>query len=217
MEKDLLIHRVGLVPLPRQNSCPTVLYYSSEGEALVGDLAYETAATEEAIPSLNHDFKVALGNQSSRNLGSDLYPCADGEQRSAFKLTAEFLRYCLKQAAIRLSEGGSQDAAHLMIAEPVSVHGEENGSWLADYRKNLRDLLRNKEFTDIPNIHFEEVEFLPEPLAVFNFYRYGFRHPNLAGQEKYRVLVLDVGGGTSDCSVIETTKGGDISKLPPTA
>jgi|GEM_PF-1087052 len=212
MEKDLLIHRVGLVPLPINHSCPTVLYYSQDGQTLCGELANQAAEEAQCIPDLNHDFKVALGAQSSRSSTADFYPCADNQSRSAFKLTSDFLRFCLKQASERLTSRGQHDAAHLMIAEPVSVHSEENGNWLADYRKNLRDLLRDKEFKDIPHILFTDVEFLPEPLAVFNYYRYGFRHPNLAGQEKYRVLVLDVGGGTSDCSVIETTREGEVSK-----
>jgi len=73
-------------------------------------------------------------------------------------------------------------------------------------------VLEKRRYQEIDNVYFGEVEFLPEPLAVFNYYRYGFRHPELSGKEKYCVLVLDIGGGTSDCSVVETTKEGEVSQ-----
>ncbi len=58
---------------------------------------------------------------------------------------------------------------------------------------------------------FDEIDFLPEPFAVFQYYRYGIRHPLVAQQIKHAALVLDFGGGTFDVSLIETTNQGDIS------
>lgn len=52
---------------------------------------------------------------------------------------------------------------------------------------------------------------MPEPFAVFQYYRYGVRHPLIAEQRKYVALVLDFGGGTFDVSVVESTKFGEIS------
>ena len=52
---------------------------------------------------------------------------------------------------------------------------------------------------------------MPEPFAVFQYYRYGVKHPLVAQKTKHVALVVDFGGGTFDASVIETTAVGDIS------
>ena len=52
---------------------------------------------------------------------------------------------------------------------------------------------------------------MPEPFAVFQYYRHGLRHPLVSEQRKHVALVLDFGGGTFDVSVVESTKAGDIS------
>src|SRR5262249_28070281 len=57
-----------------------------------------------------------------------------------------------------------------------------------------------------------EVDFMPEPFAVFQYYRYGTRHALVAQKIKHVALVFDFGGGTFDASVIETTASGDISQ-----
>ncbi len=56
------------------------------------------------------------------------------------------------------------------------------------------------------------MDFLPEPFAVFQYYRHGRRHPLLTEKTKYNALVIDFGGGTFDVCIIETTKEGDISR-----
>jgi hypothetical protein len=47
---------------------------------------------------------------------------------------------------------------------------------------------------------------------VFQYYRYGVRHPLISQRIKHVALVRDFGGGTFDVSVIETTVIGDISQ-----
>jgi hypothetical protein len=58
---------------------------------------------------------------------------------------------------------------------------------------------------------FAQIDFMPEPFAVFQYYRYGVKHPLVAQKTKHVALVFDFGGGTFDASVIETTAAGDIS------
>jgi hypothetical protein len=53
---------------------------------------------------------------------------------------------------------------------------------------------------------------MPEPFAVFQYYRYGVKHPLVAQRTKHIALVFDFGGGTFDASIIETTASGDISQ-----
>lgn len=211
-QKSLIIHRVPLVSFGTATSCPTLLYYGKDAEPLVGEAALERAEKDEEIPRINHDFKVALGSNAARGHGAETFPCADGQDRPAASLTSDFIKQCLQRASQALKDAGVADSAHIIVAEPVSVHSEELTDWLPHYRGSLRDLLEKRRMVGLENLYFGEIEFLPEPLAVFNYYRYGYRHPELAGKEKYCVLVLDVGGGTSDCSVVETTKDGEISK-----
>jgi molecular chaperone DnaK (HSP70) len=76
--------------------------------------------------------------------------------------------------------------------------------WLANYRTNVRRILQGKGF--------DNVDFLPEPFAVYQYYRYGEKHPLVAERRKHHALVIDFGGGTFDVCVITTTKEGDISQ-----
>ncbi len=179
---------------------------------MIGEAAYERAERDKHISRINHDFKVALGSGAARSEAAESFPCADGQARGAAKLTVDFLQQCLERASHALRDAGVSESAHVIVAEPVSVHSEELSDWLPHYRARLRELLEKRRMHGAENVYFGEIEFLPEPLAVFNYYRYGYRHAELTGKEKYCVLVLDVGGGTSDCSVVETTKEGEISQ-----
>jgi len=77
--------------------------------------------------------------------------------------------------------------------------------WLSNYRRNVDRILKGR-----PGI--AAVDFLPEPFAVFQYYRHGRRHPLLTDQTKYNAFVMDFGGGTFDVCIVETTKEGDISR-----
>ena len=211
-QKTLIIHRVPLVNFGAATSSPTLLYYQKEGAPIIGELALARAETNEDIPRVNHDFKVALGSTGTNGNTVTTHPCADGQERTAASLALDYIKQCLLRASETLKEAGVADSAHIIVAEPVSVHSEDLSEWLPAYRRSLRDLLENRRMEGLENLYFGEIEFLPEPLAVFNYYRYGYRHPELTGKEKYCVLVLDVGGGTSDCSVVETTKDGEVSQ-----
>lgn len=76
--------------------------------------------------------------------------------------------------------------------------------WLSNYRRNLQRLLSSKGF--------QNIDFLPEPFAVFQYYRYGLKHPIVAQRARIDALMLDIGGGTCDVCIIETTKEGNISQ-----
>ena len=92
--------------------------------------------------------------------------------------------------------------ARIIVAEPLSFQVKGgSGDWLANYRSNLRRMLNR----------YEAVEFLPEPFAVYQYYRHGLRILNLVERKKHIALILDYGGGTFDACVIESTREGDIS------
>jgi len=104
-----------------------------------------------------------------------------------------------------MSQAGLTGAPSILLAEPLALEGTlVSPEWLANYRSNLRRILVGKGF--------DTIDFLPEPFAVFQYYRYGARHPLVAQRLKQNVLVIDFGGGTCDVCIIETTKAGDISQ-----
>jgi hypothetical protein len=59
---------------------------------------------------------------------------------------------------------------------------------------------------------FTEVDFMSEPFAVFQYYRYGIRHALVTQRQKHVALIIDSGSDTFDTSIIETTAAGDISQ-----
>src|SRR5437762_8666076 len=94
--------------------------------------------------------------------------------------------------------------ANILVAEPLAMQDElVDENWVANYRTNIRRILEGKGF--------ENVDFLPEPFAVYQYYRYGEKHPLVAERKKHHALVIDFGGGTFDVCVIATTKEGDIN------
>ena len=123
-------------------------------------------------------------------------------RRASVCLAKDFFEQTLRKVEDGLRMHGLAIPTRILIAEPLSLGGNELASeaWLANYRRSIRRALPSRF----------EVDFMPEPFAVFQYYRYGLRHPGVAEQRKYTALVLEFGGGTFDASVIETTKHGDI-------
>jgi molecular chaperone DnaK (HSP70) len=90
----------------------------------------------------------------------------------------------------------------------VGVPATQDDSWQKNYRSHITLLLQA--------LGQEEPLFFPEPFAVFQYYRHVAKLIPEAGQPLY-VLVLDFGGGTFDCCVIETTEKGNLARGGSTA
>ena len=150
-------------------------------------------------------FKLPLGDirpgQSPNTRAT--FECSDGAFRSAFQLTSDFLNGILDSVEAKLPGNALRSLdARVIVAEPLQFQVEGRRSdWLNNYRSNIRRILSR----------FKEIEFLPEPFAVYQYYRYGLRLPKLADRSKHLALILDMGGGTFDACVIESTMQGDIS------
>ena len=178
---------------------PTALQYQPDGSVAIGHDAVGPAASA--------GFKLALGDiqpgQSPET--RDTFPCSDGRSRSAFELTQDFLNHIIASVKLKLPQPDSTGsvAARVIVAEPLNFQVKDRGpSWLSNYRRNITRILNQ----------FQGIEFLPEPFAVYQYYKYGLRLPKLADRTKRFALILDMGGGTFDVCLIESTNEGDISR-----
>jgi len=147
-----------------------------------------------------NNFKIQLGAQEPGLVKPKLLHCNDGKYRSIHEVTNDYLSSLLAKAENWIASRGLTKASRVLVAEPVAIH--EKSDWLANYRNHVRRIFKST---------FSDVDFLPEPFAVFQYYRYGSKHPLISQKLKHVALVLDFGGGTFDVSVIETTAQGDIS------
>jgi hypothetical protein len=207
VKKQLFINSINMVAIDGRTNIPTVLYYD-KGRYHIGYDAYDSTESADLI---NDYFTLELGKQDPAVIHRRQFATGSGETRSAHVLTRDFIERGLQHLTNWIASQGLKKPGRILVAEPIAM-GETDttkSSWLSNYRDHLRRILKPK---------FEEVDFLPEPFAVFQYYRYGIRHPLygirhplVAGQVKHVALVLDFGGGTFDVSVIETTAQGEIS------
>ena len=201
-KKDFFINSVELIDFHGSTNIPTILHY--ETGIRNPDYGCEALNKARRRDDLNEDFKVDLGNFRPGTTSTRQFPCSDGVRRSASELTADFLNGIILETRRWLESRKLKTELSILVAEPLSMQDSlVSDNWLTNYRNNIRRLLSGKGF--------DKVDFLPEPFAVYQYYRHGERHPVLAEQRKHYALVLDFGGGTFDVCVIETTKSGDVA------
>ena len=200
-EKEFLIRSVPMISIDGSPNVPTVLYFADDNVE-IGQAALRRAREQGGI--VNQDFKLDLGNIDPRSSKARTkFKTSRGQSKSASQLTEEFLHLLIQHIRTWAENTNLQLAPSILVAEPLP--SQEEPSWLINYRSNIRRILQGKGFEP------EKIDFLPEPFAVFQYYRYGERNSLLLERKKHRVLVIDFGGGTFDCCVIETTKEGDVS------
>lgn len=194
------------VLINENHNIPTVIL-KNKGKTLVG---YEALENTGDLNKVNRNFKLDLGTYDPKNFSKDykIHKTGDGERVSAVNLMASFFNSVLYETEHYLKINTSPLPKSIMIAEPLPVQiekeDEENKNWLALYRKNLKKYFESKGF--------ENISFLPEPFAVFQYYKYIKKFRPLFEKKKFVVLVVDFGGGTFDTCVIQTNKDGEISK-----
>ncbi|MED5238709.1 MAG: hypothetical protein VX379_03945 [Pseudomonadota bacterium] len=181
---------------------PTTLFYGSDGVS-IGSKAQEN----ENKGHVNSNFKVDLGQvgQGSSPENRKKFQCSDEKERSAFELSKDYIDSLLSETESnfpRSEATGYKHPAKIIVAEPLSFQIDGySKQWISNYRGNIRRILDR----------YEEVDFLPEPFAVYQYYRYGLRLPHLQDKTKQIAFIVDFGGGTFDACVIESTNDGDVS------
>lgn len=199
-KKELFINSVKLVPISERTNIPTALFYDKQGHSF----GYEAFEKTPSLDLINENFKVELGKEDISKINRHQFATGSGHTRSAHALCNDFVQSALYEVDKWIQARGLVRANRILVAEPIALSGAQDTkeSWLVNYRAHLKRILEK---------HFDEVDYLPEPFAVFQYYRYGLRHQLVAQRTKHVALVVDFGGGTFDVSVIETTVAGDIS------
>ena len=200
IKKELFINALQMIEIDERVNIPTTVLYTKSGNS-VGYQAIEAASD---VTELNENFKLNLGESARLRPDAPRFDTGDGRRRTAHEITKVFIDAVLGRVDPWISSRGLKPAKRVLVAEPLALdRGDLDGSdWLANYRAQLKAILTPT---------FEEVDFLPEPFAVFQYYRYGLKHPLLATNTRHAALVVDFGGGTFDVSVVDTTASGDVS------
>jgi len=186
------------------HNIPTCVY-KNENELFIG---YEAIDKAYELEEINFNFKMDIGKYDPQNFSKDYknYQTADGKFVSSIRLAELFFNQILDKSNEFIEKNSFPKTKSIMIAEPLSLinNKEINEQWLSLYRKNIKNYFAKKGF--------ENINFLPEPFAVFQYYKYCKKFSALNVKDQIVALVVDFGGGTFDTCIIETTQSGDIKK-----
>ncbi|MDP2090652.1 MAG: Hsp70 family protein [Candidatus Gracilibacteria bacterium] len=96
----------------------------------------------------------------------------------------------------KLEIEAGEEIDSILVGRPVRFHDTDD---------ELNNLAENRLKTAFKKAGFKNIEFQLEPIGAFNAYKNN--HPELT-ESNNKVLVVDLGGGTSDFSLIETSRNG---------
>lgn len=140
--KEYLINQIPQVEVDGSKNIPTVLFYEATDRVLIGNAALSDADDQA---KLNFDFKIDLGHCDPTSKPKGKFRTACGDWKSAVGLTGDFLREVLHHTSQWLYSNGVDKGTSVLLAEPLAM--QTSPDWLANYRRNLEDILKNRSFT----------------------------------------------------------------------
>lgn len=170
---------IDSIPLDFQNTNPHVMksliYTPRDFEWLYGNECYEKYLSNEGEGRFFRSFKSLLSRESFE--GTTIH----GKRVSVEEIVARFIR----EVRNRANSFYQRDVDSVVVGRPVMFGETEKSDKIALSRFE----------TALKMAGFKNIEFCYEPVAAAKSY-------NEAFDSKKKVLVADLGGGTSDFSVI---------------
>ena len=117
-------------------------------------------------------------------------------------------RISTKQVVGHFLEGLFRQLGELPKQLIIGIPPISDEGWQKNYRAHLAQVL--------VDLGYEKPIFFPEPFAVFHYYRH-VQKLIPSSQHALNILIVDIGGGTLDSCVIETTAEGNLAKGGSTA
>ena len=197
--------QIPLLRFEDEQYAPSSLVYQDGKPALISDLS---KVNDGSV--IFNDFKIQLGKKKAKNASRKIN--ASRGERTNLGIAKDFFELVLGKLNEELCLQGRVLPEKILIAEPLSLSSNEkiDDEWLKTYRESISQILPKFEGGKLHP--FKVIDFLPEPFAVYQYYRYGNRNAIVSQHKKHIAFVTDFGGGTFDCSVVVTTKTGDISQ-----
>ena len=87
----------------------------------------------------------------------------------------------------------------VIVGEPA-IRGQ---AWKENFRRHMREVFAE--------VGINQLDFFPEPFAVYQYYRHAAKILPLA-KEAEIVLIIDIGGGTFNSCIIRTTIQGQLAR-----
>ena len=183
---------------------PTVLALDSDGKLLYGKPAQE--AGRGGKPTISN-FKVRLGefqgeeqykSRARRRLAGKTKPLVLANDRENIR-TFTYIEAATEFLKNIISKKEDDDLPETLVVGVPSLREDDFERY---YKSNITKALTS--------LGYNEPTFLWEPFAVFQYYRHVEKSIATTG-ERQSVMVLDLGAGTFDCVVVQTTKDGNLS------
>jgi hypothetical protein len=181
VRRTLWVESIDLVQFDGESVIPTALCYEKD-KLSVGYSAIRKLRENKIV---NVNFKLNLGDHSPKAKRWKLFESEDQDERNALQLTGDFFKTILDNVKKqKFYSPEAQKKLKIMVAEPLAFQiRDRSESWLKNYRACIREILCD----------YATVEFLPEAFAVYQYYRYGSRIPELSSRSKHVALIIDLG------------------------
>lgn len=193
-----LMIRSREIPLGSSGELPleSIITINSAGEFSVGGGGTDENSEVEVL--LN--WKMLLGQSAAEIQAHSLNDPFFGSiltKKAFLELAKEFFRHVVQKTVVNTK---SADVPQFIVGIPAIP--EKEGNWRTNYQRNIKEIFSA--------LGYPEPRFFPEPFAVFQHH---WNKGNIKEQgEHQNVLVIDIGGGTTNVCLIQTTQKARLAR-----